>query len=139
MSSSAAAKQDVEAIVSQPLALQALLEQWASRGVRCRDAVAACRKAQIMASGGAAQLQLICDFDYTLSRFRLDDGQRSVSTHACIETYHNLPEHYRKATRALFEKYYPIEVSNLTDADKAPLMVEWWTQVRVCVCVVGVE
>ncbi|EGD80360.1 5'-nucleotidase [Salpingoeca rosetta] len=77
---------------------------------------------------GAKNLQVIADFDYTLTRFRLDDGKRSASTHAAIEMSKLMSEQFATETRANFEHYYPIEVSDIPHEDKEKAMIEWWTK-----------
>ena len=68
---------------------------------------------------GAAHLQLIIDFDRTLTT------AASVSTYGVIDMC--LSEASRAANSALFRRYYPIEHSqSLTSAEKAPHMEDWW-------------
>jgi 5'-nucleotidase len=108
----------VRALLSSPLA-----------NISLRDRDEVLKKASALAQAGVSDLHIIADFDFTLTRFRLEDGERSASTHACIETYKGLSQDYRMATRKLFEHYYPIEVSDIPYEDKRKAMVEWWTQV----------
>eukprot|EP00049_Salpingoeca_infusionum_P026731 m.27595 g.27595 ORF g.27595 m.27595 type:complete len:279 (+) comp8948_c0_seq1:217-1053(+) len=81
-----------------------------------------------MKADGVSHFQVIADFDFTLTRFRLDDGERSNSCHAAIETCACMSKEYQEKTHALFTKYYPIEVSDIPDDEKERAMIEWWTQ-----------
>ncbi|EDQ90521.1 uncharacterized protein MONBRDRAFT_21372 [Monosiga brevicollis MX1] len=95
--------------------------------VHCRDADAVAALLANMRRDGPSKFQVIADFDYTLTRFRLDDGERSASTHACVEQSPQLGEDFAQRTRALFNKYYPIEVSDIPEEEKIPHMIAWWT------------
>ncbi|KAA8581518.1 hypothetical protein FQN60_003099, partial [Etheostoma spectabile] len=62
-----------------------------------------------MQRAGAGSLQVIPDFDMTLTRFA----------------------HNGKRMRELLNTYYPIEIdASRTTEEKLPLMVEWWTKVH---------
>ncbi|XP_075414320.1 cytosolic 5'-nucleotidase 3A isoform X2 [Tenrec ecaudatus] len=78
--------------------------------------------------GGAAKLQIITDFDMTLSRFSYQ-GKRCPTCHNVIENCKLVTDDYRKKFLQLKEKYYPIEVDPvLTLDEKYPYMVEWYTK-----------
>eukprot|EP01137_Pigoraptor_chileana_P020084 Opistho-2@81989 len=79
--------------------------------------------------GGPDDLLVISDFDMTLTKFMVD-GKRGMSTHGVIEKSSNvLPEEYGVLAKALFEKYYPIEVNpKLSPEEKADMMEEWWNE-----------
>lgn len=83
------------------------------------------KKLDKLKADGAAKLQVISDFDMTLTKFRVN-GERGMSSHGIIEHSHMLDEQYHIQTNQLFQKYYPIEVDSvLTPAEKIPLMEEW--------------
>ncbi|KAK2493475.1 hypothetical protein MC885_010771 [Smutsia gigantea] len=70
--------------------------------------------------GGAAKLQIITDFDMTLSRFS-HEGKRCPTSHYVIDN--------SKLLWQLKEKYYAIEIDPvLTIEEKYPYMVEWYTK-----------
>jgi 5'-nucleotidase len=59
------------------------------------------RKLSRMATDGADKLQVISDFDMTLSKFWVN-GERGMTTHAILETNTVLPLSYReKVTRIM--------------------------------------
>ncbi|KJE91881.1 hypothetical protein CAOG_009602 [Capsaspora owczarzaki ATCC 30864] len=83
-------------------------------------------KLEAIVQGGPQSLQVISDFDMTLTRF-LYNGKRGASSHGIIEHSHMLEEAYHEATHNLFSTYYPMEVDpTLTQAEKIPHMVAWW-------------
>lgn len=78
--------------------------------------------------GGAAKLQLITDFDMTLSRFS-HNGKRCPSCHNVIDNCKYVSDECRKKLYELKEKYYAIEIDpELTNKEKYPFMVEWYTK-----------
>jgi len=78
--------------------------------------------------GGKEKLQVVADFDNTLTRFMLN-GTKCVGCHKALDESVRLSEEYRKKGNGLRAHYYPIEIDpKLTDEEKLPLMVEWWTQ-----------
>lgn len=75
---------------------------------------------------GSAKLQVISDFDYTMTQFYVSPGKRGASCHCLIEDCGFLPSTYRTQAKALFHYYYPLEVSStLTVEEKVPHMKEW--------------
>eukprot|EP00045_Choanoeca_perplexa_P013784 m.157618 g.157618 ORF g.157618 m.157618 type:complete len:296 (+) comp16452_c0_seq25:1160-2047(+) len=96
--------------------------------IRIKHPAIVTQKLATMHEGANRSLQVIADFDYTLTRFRLDDGSRSASTHSCVERSPVLGEDYSQRTRELFNHYYPIEVSDIPDDEKEKAMITWWTK-----------
>uniref|UniRef100_A0A8D0HAM5 5'-nucleotidase n=1 Tax=Sphenodon punctatus TaxID=8508 RepID=A0A8D0HAM5_SPHPU len=77
---------------------------------------------------GTGKLQVISDFDMTLTRFGFN-GQRCPTSHNIIDNSRAISEEGRKKLKALLHHYYPIEIDPYrTVEDKLPLMVEWWTK-----------
>uniref|UniRef100_A0A5F9CQI8 5'-nucleotidase n=1 Tax=Oryctolagus cuniculus TaxID=9986 RepID=A0A5F9CQI8_RABIT len=78
--------------------------------------------------GGAAKLQIITDFDMTLSRFSYK-GKRCPTCHNIIDNCKLVTDECQKKLMQLREQYYPIEVDPiLTVEEKYPYMVEWYTK-----------
>ncbi|KAI9551378.1 hypothetical protein GHT06_021711 [Daphnia sinensis] len=76
--------------------------------------------------GGHEKLQVIADFDFTLTKFHTN-GIRKLSCHGVVESYSKLPEHFKVKSREMFNKYYPIEIDqNISVEEKIPLMIEWY-------------
>ena len=86
-------------------------------------------KYKALAQGGAKQLQVISDFDRTISKYYLNDGKSKGNS--CHGILHNcdLPNFAEEAQK-LFNKYYPMEVSaELKIAGRksvAKACEEWW-------------
>uniref|UniRef100_A0A4W6CCI3 5'-nucleotidase n=1 Tax=Lates calcarifer TaxID=8187 RepID=A0A4W6CCI3_LATCA len=76
--------------------------------------------------GGASKLQIITDFDMTLSKFAVN-GKRCPTCHNIIDNCKLVTEECRQKLLQLKNKYYPIEIDpNLTMEEKYPFMVEWY-------------
>ncbi|XP_030396824.1 7-methylguanosine phosphate-specific 5'-nucleotidase isoform X1 [Gopherus evgoodei] len=77
---------------------------------------------------GTDKLQVISDFDMTLSRFGFN-GRRCPTSHNILDNSRVISEEGRKKLQDLLHYYYPIEIDpNQTMEEKCPLMVEWWTK-----------
>ncbi|NWI50802.1 5NT3B nucleotidase, partial [Calyptomena viridis] len=77
---------------------------------------------------GVAKLQVISDFDMTLSRFGCN-GRRCPTSYNILDTSRVISEDSKKKLKDLLHYYYPIEIDpNRTLEEKRPLMVEWWTR-----------
>ncbi|MCO5550510.1 hypothetical protein L7F22_003997 [Adiantum nelumboides] len=73
--------------------------------------------------GGLSKLQVIADFDMTLTK-HLVDGKRGQSSHSLLNQGN--PE-YDMKRQLLFDHYYPLEVSpTIPVSEKTKLMEEWW-------------
>ncbi|OQR72572.1 cytosolic 5'-nucleotidase III-like [Tropilaelaps mercedesae] len=105
-----------------------LAAQINSNKVHVKDAQHVQQKIDKLAADGSSRLQLLTDFDRTLSRTHYNG--KPVLTSYCVYDDHNFvtPEHHRLATK-LREKYYPIEISpKLTAEEKMPHMIQWFAE-----------
>ncbi|KAH9126205.1 hypothetical protein LEN26_009404 [Aphanomyces euteiches] len=86
----------------------------------------AARLAQ-MVRDGPSQLLLIADFDYTLSPYYKPSGEQAHSCHGIVDASGHLGPDFRAKANALFQQFYPIEISPLlTHDEKEPHMIQWW-------------
>ncbi|XP_075027756.1 7-methylguanosine phosphate-specific 5'-nucleotidase isoform X2 [Calonectris borealis] len=77
---------------------------------------------------GKNKLQVISDFDMTLSRFGCN-GRRCPTSHNILDNSRVISEDGKKKLKDLLHYYYPIEIDpNRTLEEKRPLMVEWWSR-----------
>ncbi|KAJ0066381.1 hypothetical protein NL108_011748 [Boleophthalmus pectinirostris] len=76
--------------------------------------------------GGANKLQIITDFDMTLSKFQVN-GKRCPTCHNIIDYSKLVTDECRQKLVQLKNQYYPIEIDpQLTMEEKYPFMVEWY-------------
>lgn len=102
--------------------------------VHMRDPGDVSGKLKKMVEGGSALLQVITDFDRTLTKDNVN-GVPTKSSYGVFELCAELPVSFRDGCRRLCEKYHPIEVSpNLTVEEKIPFMVDWWKQCEDLYC-----
>ncbi|XP_059526116.1 7-methylguanosine phosphate-specific 5'-nucleotidase isoform X2 [Myotis daubentonii] len=84
--------------------------------------------------GGRDRLQVISDFDRTLSRFAYN-GKPCPSSYNILDNSKIISEECREKLKALLHQYYPIEIDpRRTAQEKSPHMVEWWTKAHDLLC-----
>ncbi|KAK3082748.1 hypothetical protein FSP39_004237 [Pinctada imbricata] len=82
----------------------------------------------VMSIGYNCTVQVVSDFDFTLSKFT-ENGERCSGCHNVLEEGGVLPEDFKVKARGLRDHYFPIETNpQLSIEEKIPIMVEWWTQ-----------
>uniref|UniRef100_A0A1L8DXY4 5'-nucleotidase n=1 Tax=Nyssomyia neivai TaxID=330878 RepID=A0A1L8DXY4_9DIPT len=80
-----------------------------------------------LVAGGTGRLQIVTDFDYTITKQRMDNGQKVLSSFGIFDQCKSLPQHFRKESQLLYEKYRPIEVDpTVPMPEKVEAMIEWW-------------
>ncbi|XP_075237541.1 cytosolic 5'-nucleotidase IIIB isoform X2 [Lycorma delicatula] len=76
--------------------------------------------------GGAKLLQIITDFDRTLTKDNVN-GIPNKSSHCIFEQCSDIPKHVKDECKRLCDVYRPIEVSpTMSTEEKIPYMIEWW-------------
>ncbi|KAG7220662.1 hypothetical protein INR49_017923 [Caranx melampygus] len=81
-----------------------------------------------MSTAGSNTVQVISDFDMTLTRFA-HNGKRCPTCHNILDNSKLISEECKEQLKELLDTYYPIEIDSSRSIDeKLPLMVEWWTQ-----------
>ncbi|XP_034448878.1 cytosolic 5'-nucleotidase 3-like isoform X2 [Hippoglossus hippoglossus] len=81
-----------------------------------------------MVKAGSNTVQVISDFDMTLTRFA-HNGKRCPTCHNILDNSMLITDDCKVKLKDLLNKYYPIEIdSTRSIAEKLPLMVEWWTK-----------
>ncbi|KAM7371614.1 hypothetical protein PAMP_008832 [Pampus punctatissimus] len=83
---------------------------------------------QSMQKAGSNTLQVISDFDMTLTRFAYN-GKRCPTCHNILDNSKLISDDGKQKLENLLNTYYPIEIDSTRSIDeKLPLMVEWWTK-----------
>ncbi|XP_042601480.1 7-methylguanosine phosphate-specific 5'-nucleotidase-like [Cyprinus carpio] len=78
-----------------------------------------------MRNAGASTLQVISDFDMTLTRFACN-GKRCPTSHNILDNSKLISEDCKAKLKNLLDTYYPIEIDSTRSVEeKLPLMVEW--------------
>ncbi|EEF47961.1 Cytosolic 5'-nucleotidase III, putative [Ricinus communis] len=87
------------------------------------DVLSLQNKIDAIRTAGTSKLQVIADFDATLTKYSVN-GSRGQSSHGLLKQGN--PE-YDAKRQALFEYYHPLEFSSVIPVEeKAKLMEEWW-------------
>lgn len=77
---------------------------------------------------GASKIQIISDFDRTLTK-AFFMGKKIQTSYSLIREGNYLSKDYPKKAFALFDKYHPYEISKkLSIAEKSKFMDEWWDE-----------
>lgn len=83
---------------------------------------------QSMVKAGSNTVQVISDFDMTLTRFAYN-GKRCPTCHNILDNSKLISNDCKEELKQLLNTYYPIEIdSSRSIEEKLPLMVEWWTK-----------
>ncbi|XP_041828869.1 cytosolic 5'-nucleotidase 3-like [Melanotaenia boesemani] len=81
-----------------------------------------------MLKAGSNTLQVISDFDMTLTRFSFN-GKRCPTCHNILDNSKVISDDCKQKLDELLKTYYPIEIdTSLSVEQKLPLMVDWWTK-----------
>ncbi|GAB4855198.1 hypothetical protein Ancab_023823 [Ancistrocladus abbreviatus] len=81
------------------------------------------RKKAAIRAAGPTKLQVIADFDSTLTKYRIN-GQQGNSSHGLLQQGN--PE-YDNKRRQLYDYYHPLEICpTIPIEEKTKLMEEWW-------------
>ncbi|CAM9331641.1 unnamed protein product [Hapterophycus canaliculatus] len=109
-----------------------------SSHVLFRDAEDFERKRQQIAAGGSDHLQIISDFDFTMTKFWVG-GKRGDSCHAVIDQSGLLADSFHERTSELRDHYYPLEVApGLSHETRVEMMVEWVTKAHEAMLAAGI-
>ncbi|XP_071486042.1 cytosolic 5'-nucleotidase 3-like [Diadema antillarum] len=104
-----------------------MMQVFQKKHVHIRDPEKVEEKVTQLIRDGRNKLQVVSDFDRTITRF-MHNGRKIPTCHGVLDECKMLPESYREAACKLRSKYYPLEVDGkLTVDEKYNLMVEWWT------------
>uniref|UniRef100_V5H3W7 5'-nucleotidase n=2 Tax=Ixodes ricinus TaxID=34613 RepID=V5H3W7_IXORI len=90
--------------------------------------------------GGPKKLQVVTDFDHTISRSHLN-GKACCSTHGVLECSSLIAQDYRVQAEKIHEKYYPIEIDPYMSnrRKKYPYMVEWYSKSHAILVNCGIK
>jgi len=83
------------------------------------------KKKKRMIREGAGNLHVLSDFDRTLT-YSTFNGEKTPSLIHQLRNGNYISKDYAKRAHALYEKYHPIECSNIPQEEKNKKMFEWW-------------
>eukprot|EP00123_Amoebidium_parasiticum_P012255 comp21227_c0_seq1/m.28884 comp21227_c0_seq1/g.28884 ORF comp21227_c0_seq1/g.28884 comp21227_c0_seq1/m.28884 type:complete len:321 (-) comp21227_c0_seq1:39-1001(-) len=101
--------------------------EWGKRVVAA-DPQGTLAKVKSLQTEGLGGLQVITDFDRTLTMYKVD-GKPGLTSHGIVEDSGMLSAGFHDRLVSLKNKYYPIEIDPKIDLDtKYQKMEEWWDQ-----------
>jgi len=101
-----------------------------AKHVHMRDAEAVIRTIEKIHKGGAKRLQVVTDFDLTMTK-QHEDGKHVLSSFGMFTKCCQVPKAYKEADVRLYEKYRPIEKDpNISLEKKIAAMEEWMVASR---------
>ena len=78
---------------------------------------------------GLSHLQIVTDFDQTLTRHHYNEHKVGDSTFKTVINWSGTPEDVRRQCSEYFQHYYPIERdSSLSLVEKTQKIKEWWVK-----------
>lgn len=81
----------------------------------------------VIVNGGTEDLQIVTDFDFTLTKQKTDTGKPTLSSFGMFNKCQSVPESYREETKKLYKFYRPIELDPSMDIEeKRVKLIEWW-------------
>jgi 5'-nucleotidase len=90
------------------------------------DPIEFARKKALLHKDGAQNLQVISDFDRTITPDKRE-GKCINSAYMMVGNYQKLSENYREKIASVRNYYLPIEMDpHMTREEKTPKMIEWW-------------
>ncbi|XP_078700539.1 cytosolic 5'-nucleotidase 3-like isoform X8 [Branchiostoma floridae x Branchiostoma belcheri] len=105
-----------------------MMEELQKENVYIKDAERVEKLLCQLIQDGKSKLQIITDFDMTLSRFSIN-GKRCATCHNVLENSSLVPESKKQVLDELRDTYYPIEINaKMTIEEKIPFMMEWYTK-----------
>ncbi|KAM4536195.1 cytosolic 5'-nucleotidase 3-like [Fundulus diaphanus] len=108
--------------------MKTMIPELSSESVWMKDRQRVEEILQSMSKDGSNTLQVISDFDMTLTRFSYN-GKRCPTCHNILENSKAISNEARQTLDDLLQTYYPIEIDiSRPVEEKLPLMVEWWTK-----------
>ncbi|CAL7950881.1 unnamed protein product [Xylocopa violacea] len=93
--------------------------------VHIRDQKHLLRIINVILKGGCSSLQIVTDFDLTLTKQHVN-GKRVLSSFGIFSRCKQLPESYSVESKRLYKKYRPIEIDPALPIEiKAEAMTDW--------------
>ncbi|XP_066902284.1 7-methylguanosine phosphate-specific 5'-nucleotidase isoform X2 [Halyomorpha halys] len=94
--------------------------------IRMKDKELVISKIKTIQEGGCNKVQIITDFDRTISKHH-DNGKPTLSSYCVFEQMPTLPSEFTEGAQNLYNRFSVIEDDpKMSIADKLPYMEEWW-------------
>ncbi|KAJ8727250.1 hypothetical protein PYW08_015647 [Mythimna loreyi] len=95
--------------------------------VHIRDEAELLQKLNKIIEGGHSKLQIVTDFDHTLTRHTLDNGSTVLTSFGMFRECPSIPQHYKDEDNRLSGIYKPIESDPaMSIEEKTQHMIDWY-------------
>ncbi|GBP07080.1 7-methylguanosine phosphate-specific 5'-nucleotidase [Eumeta japonica] len=95
--------------------------------VRYKNEIELLQKINKLIQDGSGKLQIVTDFDYTLTRHKLDNGKTVHTSFGMFRECPSIPQDYKEEDERLSSIYKPIEIDpQLSVEEKTKHMVQWY-------------
>ncbi|KAJ8725274.1 hypothetical protein PYW07_016232 [Mythimna separata] len=95
--------------------------------VHIRDEAELLQKLNKIIEGGHNKLQIVTDFDHTLTRHTLDNGNTVLTSFGMFRECPSIPQHYKDEDNRLSGIYKPIESDPVMSVEeKTQHMIDWY-------------
>ena len=92
-----------------------------------RDPQQLSNKLRRIKRAGTHNLQLVTDFDHTLTKATYSENKQGDTTFKTVHTWQGTPEHIRSRCTELYLHYYPMESDpTIPHLEKKRLLKEWF-------------
>ncbi|CAB3228767.1 unnamed protein product [Arctia plantaginis] len=96
--------------------------------VHIRDEEELLEKINKMIEDGHSKLQIVTDFDHTLTRHKMDNGKIVLTSFGLFRECPSIPQYYKDEDNRLASKYKPIEADpKMSVEEKTQHMIDWYT------------
>ncbi|XP_075972145.1 cytosolic 5'-nucleotidase IIIB [Anticarsia gemmatalis] len=86
------------------------------------------QKVNKMIQDGHSKLQIVTDFDHTLTRHKMDNGKTVLTSFGMFRECPSIPQHYKDEDNRLSAIYKPIEADPvMSTEEKIKHMIDWYT------------
>uniref|UniRef100_A0A2A4JCN7 5'-nucleotidase n=1 Tax=Heliothis virescens TaxID=7102 RepID=A0A2A4JCN7_HELVI len=95
--------------------------------VHIRNEAELLQKINKMIKDGPSKLQIVTDFDYTLTRHTMDNGTSVLTSFGMFRECPSIPQHYKDEDNRLSGIYKPIECDPVMSVEeKTKHMIDWY-------------
>lgn len=103
------------------------IDEFARLNCKMKDPLRVEKLLNEIVKGGPNELQVVTDFDFTLTKQKKDDGEPCHSSFGMLEDCQALPESFLSKSKELYNRFRPLEICpNLSQEKKRELMIDWW-------------
>ena len=131
----------IRKFIAPPPCPKATIKHLSSHGkLLIRDPKEVREKVTEIAKMGHDHLQILTDFDMTLTKAGHIDGRSADSSFKALQDSVFIPQHAKMQNRKLYDHYHPIEMDpNISQEEKGKQMQDWWEGTMTIFSSIGLQ